>query len=183
MALPLSGETKPSGAGAALARYCRHRIAVRHTNVCGKGVATGTAGSPTVLKPGRDQMLPAVKPGIDGPLAGPDQRQRQAQRRQCHGNTSMGRRREGDPRLGARRPQFRRRGVQKPAISRMPASAPITCGAATVPPGVETAQYSRAAPTTQSLNQEPSARRTVCERGEQSLHRYPVFSLRNWQRF
>jgi len=48
-------------------------------------------------------MLPAVKPGIDGPLSGPDQRQRHAQHRQCGGNTRMGRRREGDPRLGARR--------------------------------------------------------------------------------
>ena len=48
-------------------------------------------------------MLSAVKPGIDGPLAGPDQRQRYAQHRQCGGSTRMGGRREGDPRLGARR--------------------------------------------------------------------------------
>lgn len=46
-------------------------------------------------------MLPAVKPGIDGPLAGPDQRQRHAKHRQCDGNTRMGSRREGGPRFGA----------------------------------------------------------------------------------
>ena len=48
-------------------------------------------------------MLPAVKPGIDGPRTGADQRQSYAKHRQCDGNTRMGRRRQGDPRLGARR--------------------------------------------------------------------------------
>ena len=75
---------------------------MHHTNVWGRGLTQGPAGSPTVLKRGRDEMLPAVKPGIDGPRAGSDQRQRHAKHRQCGGNTRMGRRREGDPRLGAR---------------------------------------------------------------------------------
>ena len=34
----------------------------------------GTGGQPYGLQSGRDEMLSAVKPGIDGPLAGPDQR-------------------------------------------------------------------------------------------------------------
>jgi hypothetical protein len=32
----------------------------------------GRRGRRSVLKLRRDEMLPAVKPGIDGPLAGPD---------------------------------------------------------------------------------------------------------------
>jgi len=49
-------------------------------------------------------MLPAVKPRIDGPLAGPDQGQCNAKHGQSGGNTRMGRRRgKCHPRLGARR--------------------------------------------------------------------------------
>ena len=131
------------------------------------------ASGATLLEPGRDDMLPAVKPGIDGPLSGPDQRQRHAKHRQCGGNTRMGRRREGDPSLGARRhnagagrPQTgneqkagqrsnhlrcrNRRWVSRPRSipeQRRPATAALKAG----------------------------ARPTVRERGEQPLHNTPTF--------
>lgn len=140
----------------------------------------GTAGSSTGLKPGRNQMLPAVKPGIDGPLAGPDQRQRHSQHPQRGGMTHMGRRRERDPRLGARRHSSGERrpqtGDQEEACQR---SDHVRRRNRITGSRDDAVQQSGAGQ--QPLNQEPGASPAVREVREQSLHRYPVFSLRNWQ--
>ena len=128
-------------------------------------------------------MLPAVKPGVNGPRAGPDQRQGHGPAPPISRNSRHGpatRRRSTPRRTPATTPAT---GVHKPAISRRPASAPITCGAATVPPGVDDRAVQQSSADQQSLDQEPGAWRTVRERGEQPLHMYPVFSLREWQRF
>jgi len=47
-------------------------------------------------------MLPAVKPGIDGPRSGPDECQDHTKHRQYGGQNRMSRRRDGNPRFGAR---------------------------------------------------------------------------------
>ena len=121
-------------------------------------------------------MLPAVKPGIDGPLAGPDQRQRHAKHRQCGGNTHMGRRREGDPRLGTRhhntgdgRPQTgdEQEACRGPNHSRRHNRATGGRG--------DAVDQSRA--DQQSLNQKPGARPAVRERGEKPLHKESRFQL------
>jgi len=127
-------------------------------------------------------MLSAVKPGIDGPLSGPDQRQRHAQHRQCGGNTRMGRRREGDPRLGTRRhnsgdrrPQTRdeqEAGQRSDHLRRRNRAA--ACRGHAV---------QRGGANQQPLNQKPGARPAVREVGEKPLHMYPVFSLGQSLRF
>jgi len=126
-------------------------------------------------------MLPAVKPGIDGPRAGPDQRQGNGKHRQYGAIPDMGRGREGDPRFGApghnsgeRRPET---GNEQDARHRSNDlrrryRATGRCGHA--------AEQNSA--DQQSLDQEPGAWRTLRERGEQPLHMYPNFSLREWQR-
>jgi len=57
------------------------QVIARRTRCSGTGC--------TVLKPGRDEMLPAVEPGIDGPLARTDQRQGYGKHRQHGGNSGM----------------------------------------------------------------------------------------------
>ena len=52
-------------------------------------------------------MLPAVEPGIDGPLAGPNQRQSDAKHCQGNGQNPVSRSRRGDPGLGASRSNSR----------------------------------------------------------------------------
>ena len=128
-------------------------------------------------------MLPAVKPGIDGPLAGPDQRQRHGPAPPIPRQFQTWAGDEKATHASAHPATTPATGVHKPAMSRRPASAPITCGAATVPPGVDDRAVQQSGADQQSLNQQPGARRTVRERGEQPLHMYPVFSLRKWQRF
>ncbi|HZW94753.1 MAG TPA: hypothetical protein VFF64_17530 [Candidatus Eremiobacteraceae bacterium] len=127
-------------------------------------------------------MLPAVKPGIDGPLAGPDQRQRHAKHRQCDGNARMARRGERNPRLGARRhnsadgrPQAgneQEPGQRSDHLRRR--NRATGCRGHAV-------QQSRA--DQQPLHQKPGTRPAVREVGEKPLHIYPVFSLRKSQRF
>jgi len=46
-------------------------------------------------------MLPAEKPGVNGPRAGTDQRQGDGEHRQYGAIPNMGPQREGDPRFGA----------------------------------------------------------------------------------
>ena len=126
-------------------------------------------------------MLSAVKPGINGPLAGADQRQRHAQHRKCGGKSRMRRRREGDPGLGAPgdnsgdgRPQT---GDEK--YTGQSSDHLRRCSR---PTGTRKAAVKQSSADQQSLNQKPGAWRTLRERGEQPLHMYPDFSLRESQR-
>lgn len=155
---------------------------MRHTNVWEKAEWRGPADGPTVLKRGRDEMFPAVKPCIDGPLAGSDQRQRYAKHRQYGGNTRMDQRREGDPRLGSRRhnssdgrPQT---GDEQQAGERTDHLRRRNCAAACRGHAVQQSTADQ-----QPLHQKPGARPAVCEVGEKPLHMYPVSSLRKLQRF
>ena len=127
-------------------------------------------------------MLPAVKPGVNGPRAGPDQRQRYGPHRQYRAIPDMGRRREGDPRFGAPgdnsgygRPKTgdEQQAGQRSDHLRRPNSAT----------GCRDRAVQQSSADQQALNQKPGAWRTLRERGEQPLHMYPVFSLREWQRF
>ena len=121
-------------------------------------------------------MLSAVKPGIDGPLSGPDQRQRNGKHRQYGGNTRMGRQREGDPRFGARRhnsgnrrPQTRdeqEAGQRSDQLRRRNRAA--ACRGHAVQQG---------RPNQQPLNQKAGARPPVRERGEKPLHKISRFQL------
>ena len=151
-----------------------------HTNVCGKG-RDGDRGSHGAKAGGtnascrkaghrrttrRARSAPASRPSTANAAELPD----------------MGRRREGDPRLGARRHSSGERrpqaGDQQEAGQR--SDHVRRRNRAT---GCRDGAVQQSGADHQSLNQEPGARRTVCERGEHSLHMYPVFSLRNWQPF
>ena len=121
-------------------------------------------------------MLSAVEPGIDGPLAGPDQRQRHAKHRQCGGNTRVGRRRERDPRFGTRRhhsgdgrPQA---GDEKEASQR--SDHLRRRNRAT---GCRGHAVHQSSADQQPLHQKPGARPAVRERGEQPLHKVSHFQL------
>jgi len=127
-------------------------------------------------------MLPAVKPGIDGPRAGPDQRQGNGKHHQYGAIPDMGRGREGDPRFGARghnsghgRPQTGDEEDTGEASNNLRRRKLTTLRR-------DRAVHQSTADQ-QSLNQKSGARRTARERGEQPLHMYPNFSLRESQQF
>jgi hypothetical protein len=142
------------------------------TNVCVGGVIQGPRPV-AVLERGRKDMLSAVKPGIDGPLSGPDQRQHHAEHRQCNGNNSMGRQGKGRPRHHNSRdgnPQAdneQQAGQRSNDLRRR--NSATRCGGDAV-------QQSSA--DQQPLNQKPGARPAACERGEEPLHKNPVLQLR-----
>jgi hypothetical protein len=137
--------------------------------------------SPSVLQRRRGVMLPAVKPGVNGPRAGSDQRQGYGPDGQYRAIPDMGGRREGDPHFsapgdnsGQRRPKTGDEQQAGEASDHLRHLKSVTgrCHRAV--------QQSTA--NQQSLDQQPGAWRTLRERGEQPLHMYPVFSLRDGQR-
>jgi len=127
-------------------------------------------------------MLPAEKPGVNGPRAGSDQRQGQGEHCQYGAIPDMCTQREGDPRFGARgdnsgdrRPQTgneKEAGEGSDHLRRR--SRPTRCRDRAV-------QQSSA--DQHPLNQKSGAWRTLRERGEQPLHMYPDSRLRDSQRF
>ena len=122
-------------------------------------------------------MLPAVESSINGPLAGPDQRQSYTEHRQSDGSARVGRGPKRDPCLRARRnhagdgrPQT---GNQQDTGERSDQLRWRNRGLGRCDQAIDQSSAGQ-----QSLEQKPSARRTVREHGEQPLHMYPVFSLR-----
>jgi len=181
MALPLPGESRTPLLGGRSGRADPDEIRWHKRHMKGHVEASRRAAGATLLKPGRDDMLSAVEPGIDRPLSGPDQRQRHAQHRQCGGNTRMGRRREGDPRLGARRHNSGDRRPQTPNEQEAgQRSDHLRCRNRAAACRGHAVQ--RGGADQQPLNQKPGARPAIREVGEKPLHLYPNFSLRESQR-
>ena len=126
-------------------------------------------------------MLPAEKPGVNGPRAGSDQRQGHGEHRQYGAIPEMGTQREGNPRFGAPgdnsgdgRPQT---GNEKDT-----GQSSDQLRRCSRPTGSRKAAVQQSSADQQSLDQESGAWRTLRERGEEPLHMYPDFSLREWQR-
>jgi len=136
---------------------------------------------PTALKRRRRVVLPAVEPGVNRPCTGSNQHQGHGEHRQHGAIPHMGTQREGNPRFGAPgdnsgdgRPQT---GNEKDAGQS--SDQLRRCSRAT---GSRKAAVQQSSADQQSLNQKPGAWRTLRERGEQPLHMYPDFSLRESQR-
>ena len=114
-------------------------------------------------------MLPAIKPGVDGPRAGPEQRQGYGEHRQYGAIPDMGRQRKGNPRFsaagdnpGERRPQT---GDEKDA-----GQSSDHLRRCSRPTGSRKAAVQQSSADQQSLDQKPGAWRTLRERGEEPLH-------------
>jgi len=127
-------------------------------------------------------MLPAEKPGVNGPRAGSDQRQGHGEHRQYGAIPEMGTQREGNPRFGASgdnsgdgRPQT---GNEKDA-----GEGSDHLRRRSRPTGCRDRAVQQSSADQHPLNQKSGARRTSCERGKQPLHMYPNFSLRESQQF
>jgi len=127
-------------------------------------------------------MLPAVKPGVNGPRAGPDQRQGYGEHRQYGAIPNMGRRREGHPRFGAPG-QYSGDGRPKAGDEEDAGQRSDYLRRLNAVTGFRDRAVDQRSANQQALNQNSGARRTARERGEQPLHMYPDFSLRKWQRF
>jgi len=149
-----------------------------------RGATTTFRGerSPAVLQRRKGVMLPAEKVGVNGPRAGSDQRQGHGEHRQYGAIPNMGSQREGDPRFSAPgnnsgdgRPQT---GNEQDTGQRSDQLGNRKCATRCRDRAVHQSSADQ-----QSLDQQPGAWRTLRERGEEPLHMYPVFSLRERQRF
>ena len=127
-------------------------------------------------------MLPAEKPGVNGPRAGSDQRQGHGPHGQDRAVPDMAGRRQSDPHFSAPgdnsgygRPKA---GDEEDAGQRSDYLRRLNAVT-----GFRDRAVDQSTANQHSLNQKPGAWRTLRERGEQPLHMYPVFSLRKSQRF
>ena len=122
-------------------------------------------------------MLPAVKPGVNGPCAGSDQRQSYGPNGQYRAIPDMGGRRQGDPHFSAAgdnsgqgRPKTNDEQQAGEGSDHLRRPKTFT--------GRRHCAVQQSTADQQSLDQQPGAWRPLREGGEQPLHMFPVFSLR-----